>query len=163
MKTRLRQEVPCGTNRNGPYKNDLIQGKSQVGFLGAEEPHLENADKVRWRGPPDAGQLWSSVGTRGLKFSAALWEQVVEEEYTLGPNPYLSGDVSRVKELLYRVLPMAFLQHAFSEKMWEINDRHQYENSPSKGKPPLGGKLLWRVNRRLQGIKVSLKSSKKIT
>lgn len=37
------QEVPCDTNRNGPYKNDLNQGKSQVGFSGAEEPHVENA------------------------------------------------------------------------------------------------------------------------
>ena len=99
------QEVPCVTNRNGPYKNDLNQGKSQVGFSGAEEPHLENAHKVRWRGPRDTGQLWSSMDTRGLKFSAALWERVVEEEYTLGPNPYLSGDVSRVKELF--IIPSA--------------------------------------------------------
>ncbi|KAI4557134.1 hypothetical protein MJT46_013813 [Ovis ammon polii x Ovis aries] len=78
-------------------------------------------------------------------------ERAVEEEYSLSRNPYLS-DVSRVKELLYRVLPMAFLQYTFSEKMWEINDRHQYESSPSKSKPPFGGKLLWKGNEHLQGI-----------
>ncbi|KAI4536016.1 hypothetical protein MG293_013408, partial [Ovis ammon polii] len=81
----------------------------------------------------------------------SFMERAVEEEYSLSRNPYLS-DVSRVKELLYRVLPMAFLQYTFSEKMWEINDRHQYESSPSKSKPPFGGKLLWKGNEHLQGI-----------
>lgn len=51
------QEVPCDTNRNGTYKNDLNQGKSQVGFSGAEDPHLENTDKGRRRGHPGAGHL----------------------------------------------------------------------------------------------------------
>lgn len=66
LKTRLMQEVPCDTNRNGTYKNDLNQGKSQVGFSGAEDPHLENTDKIRRRGHPEAGHLWSLVDTRGL-------------------------------------------------------------------------------------------------
>lgn len=66
------QEVPCDTNRNGTYKNDLNQGKFQVGFSGAEDPHLENTDKGRWRGHPGVGHLWSSVDTWGLNFSAAL-------------------------------------------------------------------------------------------
>ena len=64
------QEVPCGTNRNGTYKNDLNQGKSQVGFSGAEDPHLENTDKVRRRGHPrrdTSGHQWTHGG-----FSAAL-------------------------------------------------------------------------------------------
>lgn len=48
------EEDACDIHRKGICENDLNQGKSQIRFLGAGNPHLEKTDKVRRRGNYEA-------------------------------------------------------------------------------------------------------------
>lgn len=113
---------PYDINRNGICENDLNQWKSLVRFLGSEAPILRRQTRSDGGGNPEAGHCGHHWTHGGFNSSASKMGQVMEKEQTLRPSPHLSGDVSRLKELLlYEVLPNGFSTICFLRK--DVGDK----------------------------------------